>query len=335
MKRIDVKSEAVHPLATHGRVTSGQLAAEAGVSRQTAHAVLSRLVAERVAEAAEAGRGAHYVSVGSRSFRWDVRGLEEHWVWSDLDEESILGDLQGSARSVLQYAVSEMVNNVIDHSGSNTLTVRVGVLDDDLTVSIEDVGIGALEKIREAKDFESHFDALGQLPKGKLTTDPERHTGDGIFFTSKVVDRFILAANGIEWTVDNVKGDVAVGVPRTMRGTTIGLTHATTSHRTIESVFEAYTTGFDFDTTRTVVKLFEHGDTFVSRSEARRITEGLEQFRIVVVDFTGIDRVGQGFVDELFRVWASGHGAVTLEPVNMNPAVEFMVHRGLPHTDSR
>ena len=329
MERIDAKDTAVDLLMRWGRVSSGQLVSIAGISRQAAHATLRRLVADGVAEAVGAGRGAHYVPAGLRSFTWDVDRLEEHQVWRDLRRETTFGDLTESASSVLHYAVSKMVNNVIDHSASPTLTVRVGMSGDDVTVLIEDEGIGAFEKIRAEKDFPSHFDALGQLSKGKLTTDPEHHTGEGIFFTSKAVDRFTLDANGIEWIVDNRRGDAAVGVSGVTRGTVVGPVHATTSTRTLESVFGAYASGFEFDTTRTIVKLFEHGDTFISRPEARRIAEGLDRFRVVIVDFTGVERVGQGFVDELFRVWASEHEAVSLDPVNMNPAVEFMVRRGL------
>jgi anti-sigma regulatory factor (Ser/Thr protein kinase) len=245
-----------------------------------------------------------------------------------LDEA--LEDVREPARSVLHYAVSEMVNNVIDHSGSDTVAVRTSMQASKISISIEDAGIGAFEKVRSGLSLESHFDALGQLSKGKLTTDPARHTGEGIFFTSKVVDRFELFANGIEWVVDNLVGDVAVGVSKSrVSGTVIGLQHDTRSTRSLEAVFDEYSSGFEFDTSRVVVKLFERGETFISRSEARRIVVGLDQFSTVLVDFTGVQRVGQGFVDELFRVWASSHVGTRLEPVKMNAAVEFMVRRGL------
>jgi hypothetical protein len=86
-----------------------------------------------------------------------------------------------------------------------------------------------------------------------------------------------------------------------------------------------------FIRTRPVVKLFEAGTVFVSRSEARRLLEGLEaDFDIVEVDFTGVTDVGQGFVDELLRVWPAAHPGKTVIPTNMNEAVEFMIKRGLP-----
>jgi hypothetical protein len=55
------------------------------------------------------------------------------------------------------------------------------------------------------------FSAIQELSKGKTTTHPARHTGERIFFTSTVVDAFVLDADGLRWTVDNLRGDQAVG----------------------------------------------------------------------------------------------------------------------------
>jgi hypothetical protein len=78
-----------------------------------------------------------------------------------------------------------------------------------------------------------------------------------------------------------------------------------------------------------VVKLSGTGTSFASRSEARRLLDGLDaDFDVVEVDFTGVSDVGQGFVDEILRVWPHDHPGKTVIPTNMNPAVEFMVRRG-------
>ena len=92
-------------------------------------------------------------------------------------------------------------------------------------------------------------------------------------------------------------------------------------------IFAPYTHDFAFDTTRAVVKLFQYGQSFVSRSEAKRLTQGLERFRQVILDFTGVTLVGQGFADEVFRVWARAHPDITLHAENMIPPVAFMVDR--------
>jgi hypothetical protein len=47
----------------------------------------------------------------------------------------------------------------------------------------------------------------------------------------------------------------------------------------------------------------------------------------VVIDFNGVEGVGQGFADEVFRVWARAHPQIELAPVGMSPAVAFMVER--------
>lgn len=82
-----------------------------------------------------------------------------------------------------------------------------------------------------------------------------------------------------------------------------------------------------FDRTRTTVRLAGFGVQLLSRSEARRVTVGLAAFRHVTVDFAGVDLVGQGFCDEVFRVFAAAHPAIVLAPVGMNESVAFMVER--------
>ena len=69
------------------------------------------------------------------------------------------------------------------------------------------------------------------------------------------------------------------------------------------------------------------GKTLVSRSEAKRLVARLTDFRQVILDFSGVQVAGQGFCDEVFRVFAHAHPHVTLEPVGMSDTVAFMVNR--------
>ena len=100
--------------------------------------------------------------------------------------------------------------------------------------------------------------------------------------------------------------------------------------RTTSDVFAEYSIDHDFARTRTVVRLFTIGVRFISRSEARRLLHGLERFREIFVDFRGVQEVGQGFVDEVFRVWPNQHPETSVHPINMVGPVEAMVRRGLP-----
>ncbi|QDU65317.1 STAS-like domain-containing protein [Engelhardtia mirabilis] len=195
---------------------------------------------------------------------------------------------------------------------------------------IRDDGIGAFESARRDLHLGGALDALHELSKGKVTTMAERHSGEGLFFRSKAVDYFELRANGLVWVVDNLRDDQTVRQEAERPGTDVRLRLAADTQRELAELFDRYTTDFEFDRTRCVLRLFEYGTEFISRSQAKRLTHGLERFREVVLDFKGVESVGQGFVDEVLRVWARVHPEVSLVPVEMNAAVEFMVRRGLP-----
>jgi hypothetical protein len=170
-------------------------------------------------------------------------------------------------------------------------------------------------------------EALQQLSKGKLSTQPERHTGEGLFFTSKAADLFELTANGLRWVVDRARADQAVGEAPQEPGTRVRFELRPDTQDRLEDLFARYTHDFEFDTTRAVVKLFAFGTSFVSRSEAKRLTQGLERFRHVILDFQGVTLVGQGFADEIFRVWHRDHPDIELKAENMIAPVAFMVER--------
>jgi hypothetical protein len=53
----------------------------------------------------------------------------------------------------------------------------------------------------------------------------------------------------------------------------------------------------------------------------------VERFRVVVLDFAGVDGIGQAFADEVFRVFSAAHPKVTVIPVHAGPAVERMIAR--------
>jgi anti-sigma regulatory factor (Ser/Thr protein kinase) len=260
-------------------------------------------------------------------------GLAEDKVWRRVREDLGL-EADSPAGMIMCYAFTEMLNNAIDHSESETVSIRWWTPSDQWTFEIRDYGVGAFPKLRAGLNLASEFEAVQELSKGKRTTDRARHTGEGIFFTSKAVDVFRLASSGVRWTVDNLRHDVALGVVDQTSGTSVVCQIDPQTGRNLADVFHQFTSDSAFTKTRPVVKLFQIGTSFVSRSEARRLLDGLDaDFEIVEVDFTGVSDVGQGFVDELLRVWSQDHPSKTVIPTNMNSAVEFMIQRGLPRVD--
>jgi hypothetical protein len=220
-----------------------------------------------------------------------------------------------------------MLNNAIEHSGGSEIEIRFESALDGLAFVVADDGVGVFANLRKVLRLESDLVALQELSKGKLTTLPAGHTGEGIFFTSKAARIFEMSSHGLHWTVDNVVGDTAVGSAPVRRGTVVRVEVAHKPRRTLARLFAEYTEDFAFTKTRIVVKLFTIGTRFISRSEARRVLANLEKFRGVVLDFSGVEEIGQGFADEVFRVWKASHPAIKLEAVSMSAPVAFLVAR--------
>jgi len=85
-----------------------------------------------------------------------------------------------------------------------------------------------------------------------------------------------------------------------------------------------------FNRTEILVKLSKFGDeVLISRSQAKRILPGLDKFRQVTLDFSGIRLLGQGFADEIFRVFKQANPGIGIEYSNANEDVKFMIQRSI------
>lgn len=257
-----------------------------------------------------------------------LRGLEEDVVWRELKAGApALRELSAPALEVLGYGLTELVNNAIDHSGGTAVWVEVAGRDGRVTCEVRDDGVGLFAHIRLALSLDTNLAALQRLSLGKMTTWPARHTGEGIFFTSKAFDLFEASANEVRWTVDNLRQEHAVGSALAETGTRVRLEMRPDAPVNLQALFDEYTHDHEFSGTRVVVKLFQYGVRFVSRSEAKRLLAGLGGFRQVVFDFQGVESVGQGFADEVFRVWARAHPQVVLSVERANEPIAFMIER--------
>ena len=235
--------------------------------------------------------------------------------------------LSGSrARTGFAYAFTELLNNAIDHSRGTTADIRVGTDGEVLWFSIEDDGIGAFASVMEKFGLATPLEALQEISKGKMTTAPAQHSGEGLF-VSKLAREFSLESQQLRWSVDNGRHDTAVGASPISAGTRVLFKANPATIQDLQDLFGAYTTDMVFDTTLTVIKLFELGDSFISRSEAKRLLHNLERFRHVILDFSGVEQIGQGFADEVFRVWQGAHPDIGISTINMDPAVGWMVAR--------
>lgn len=313
-----------------GEVSNHDVAHALRVSAATSHRLLRALVDGGILERHGRGPAARY---GLRPIRRRFRlaGLEEDRAWEPVATEiARIRPLAPDESQSLRYAATEMLNNAIEHSRGAGVRVSVAFEPARTTVvTIEDDGIGVFRRVCDDFGFRSPQDAIVQLEKGKLTSDPAHHSGEGIFFSSKAVSAFRLESQGVAWIVDNLACDTAIGPSDVRRGTRVVLTVVEGQVPRLRDVFAAYTDreSLGFVRTRTTVKLSALGTGLISRSEARRLLERLTEFTHVTLDFSGVEVVGQGFCDEVFRVFARRHPEIVLEPVGMAEAVAFMVAR--------
>jgi hypothetical protein len=87
----------------------------------------------------------------------------------------LLTGYPANVRGVWDYLCGEIINNVIDHSQAEHLDITVTQDYLNTCVQISDDGIGIFEKIRAYLGLSNLEEAVGELFKGKLTTDAAHH----------------------------------------------------------------------------------------------------------------------------------------------------------------
>ncbi len=260
--------------------------------------------------------------------------LQEHLAWEDIENEMpFIRGLKENVLNIVSYAFSEMLNNAIDHSKSKEISVLVENKADRVYFSIIDWGIGVFNNIMKKKtDLQNPKEVIQELLKGKLTTDPKRHTGEGIFFTSKVCDSFYLNSEGFQLRDDKKTGEKGpFEITENRKGTVARCEIKRSRMDGLNDIFTQYYTdleALDFDKTEVPIKLYTTiGRACISRSQARRVLSRLSNFKKVILDFEDVSILGQGFADEVFRVFHLNHPKIELVPINMNQSVEFMIER--------
>ncbi|MDB6160486.1 MAG: histidine kinase [Gammaproteobacteria bacterium] len=200
---------------------------------------------------------------------------------------------------------------------------------------VADDGVGIFRKLQSRLGLLDERHAILELSKGKLTTDPARHTGERIFFTSRMFDTFDILSGGVSFShTDGEANDWIRDNPQYQNGTTVWMRLESQTSRTTKKVFDEYVSGEDYDFSRTVVPvvLAQYvGDPLIARSQAKRVLARVDLFRTVVFDFSEIDSIGQAFADEIFRVFAQSHPEIELNFIHANASVRKMIARARSH----
>jgi len=257
--------------------------------------------------------------------------LSEDAVW-EKDIKKHFAGVSRNVGNIWVYGFLEMFNNAIEHSKGKEIRVIVYENKINISLSISDNGIGIFKNIKKKYNLIDEKDVFLELAKGKRTTDTKRHSGQGIFFTSKAFDDFLIISDGVTFNSkeESPVRNCNVQIDKIKFSTLVYMRIANNSSRILKDVFDKFSTESpgDFDKTIIPVRLANSND-LVSRSQARRILSGLELFKEVILDFNGIEYIGQAFADEIFRVFKNMHPDTEIIAQNTNTDTQNMINRAV------
>lgn len=263
--------------------------------------------------------------------------IDEERVYAELVAPQI-ANVSANAEKLIAYAFTEMVNNAKDHSGGTELRLRVWETPFSTTVLISDNGIGIFKKIKQSLNLSDEKQSILELSKGKFTTDPTNHTGEGVFFASRMCDSFFIFsganfyAHDLANPRDTLSDSDRLGqVP----GTHILFQVNNHTSRSIKKVFDKYATVDDgFTKTEVLVRLVRYkNEGLISRSQAKRMLNRVDRFQAVVFNFEGVDLIGQAFADQVFRVFKNAHPGIQISTIKTNSTIDKMIRHVTRQSD--
>jgi anti-sigma regulatory factor (Ser/Thr protein kinase) len=297
---------------------------------------MKRLIAEGILEAQGNTKGRRYSLKLISKELFDIPlsiGLAEDVVW----RFRILPHIKNVRQNVVdicQYGFTEMLNNAIDHSVSDKALISYEQTYNKIIIHIMDYGVGIFDKIQKDFGLPDARSALLELAKGKLTSDRKNHSGEGIFFTSRMFDEYSLRSGFLFYTRTRQDDDEWLieteDKPVYNVGTSVMMEIATNTERTKRDVFDKYQKDGDvvlaFRKTHVPLKLSKYpNEQLVSRSQAKRVLSRFDDFTEVLLDFDGVKEIGQGFADEIFRVFKNQHPDISLIAIRTTPEIDKMI----------
>ena len=307
------------------------------ISRQAVYKHLKKLVDEDWLEATGTTRKKVY-KLGQRRENTVILPLDEnaseHSIYSH-EFSSVVEGLPKNIDDIIFYGFTEMVNNAIDHSQGKNCLISVKRDREQVLITIVDDGEGIFRRITRLKQLSDEKQAILELYKGKLTTDPENHSGQGIFFTSKMFDNFYILSHDLAFSHHHeMELDIITdnNITVSEEGTSVYMSIALDSTRTDKEIFDEFSGGEDedyaFNKTIIPVNMARiNKENLVSRSQAKRLLARIENFKYVLFDFENVESIGQAFADEIFRVYRKRHPTIAITYQNANDTVKSMIKR--------
>jgi hypothetical protein len=328
----DIRRFIVEHVEKHPADISKFVVKHFGITRQAVNKHLQNLVLARALVQSGQTKNKIYklapLSEWTQTYKIEP-ALAEDLVWRN-DIQNLLGNLPDNVLDIWHYGFTEMFNNAIDHSAGSEIVIIVRKTAASTEIIIRDNGLGIFKKIQTALNLLDERHALLELAKGKLTTDPKRHSGEGIFFTSRMFDAYLILSDKISFYHKFEEPEDWLLETKKFVGTMVCMKLHNHTSRTAKKIFDQYTSGEDYGFNKTVVpvSLAQYGnDQLISRSQAKWLLLRVELFKVVIFDFKDVEFIGQAFADEIFRVFALQHPDIELQFMHANTHVKQMITR--------
>lgn len=333
---MDTITQILTCLKNRGSLSGSDIARILGISRQVVNYHLKKLVREGLVIKSGRTRNAVYKLAevgGLETFdrNWthgfSIGTIEEHDLFNEMSlTMSLVREVTKNVFDIYQYAFTEMVNNAIEHSLGNRAKIETFLGEYNCGFSVRDWGIGAFESIRNGMNLNRIQSAVHEVLKGRKTTSPAGHTGEGLFFTRRCAGRFSISANGSKLIFDNTRGDAILEKIRRIKGTLVKFEISRNSRKSLRSIFNKYSPEeYDFSFRKTSIRISLYSTAPQSRSLARRIMARLGEFKEIILDFQEVRILGQAFSDEIFRVYANAHPDIKISVINIAEELKPMI----------
>ncbi|MCK4905771.1 DUF4325 domain-containing protein [bacterium] len=333
---MSTKEKILKVLKEKKQISGGELSSILEISRQALNKHLKELIQNDKVIKEGVTRGATYKIFSSSAKKQSeqifkksylLKGLEEHKIFEEVALQlNFNRNLRENVLNIFSYVFTEILNNAIEHSKSEKCNIEITLDQYSCIFSIRDYGIGIFYSIFKKFNLPDEYAAVGELIKGKITTMKEKHAGEGVFFTSKAGDTVSFRSHKTELFFCNVIKDTHVSDIKYIKGTEAIFKISRYSKKQLKEIFERFAPeefDYKFEKTKVFVRLFQKD--YMSRSEAKRLLSGLDKFKEIILDFKGVNSMGQGFADEIFRVFQKEHPIITIKTENLSPILEPMI----------
>ena len=324
-KKRDIILYILNKIEQNDKSISKSVSENFSINQNTVHTYINELVNENIIRRIKRGTYELVTTKNEYSFNIKEENIKSDvYIYSHYIE-GFIKETGENVKKIWIYVLSEMLNNVLEHSEAEKLRVTIEKNYLNTKVIFWDDGIGIFNKIKNYFDYDEIDEAVYELFKGKLTTDKKNHSGEGIFFSSRIMDKFVIVSSNKVFSSNKYDDNMFVNLlDDEFDGTCVLMELSNFSNKKMSDVFSAYTDEVG-DFTKTSIPMKNIFDASpISRSQAKRVCDRLDNFKEVVFDFSDIEWMGQSFAHQVFVVFSNQNPKIKLIPINMNDDVKKM-----------